>query len=404
MSIDALVHRWASVDVAFPSFRGVVDETIRDGLQTPNCPPADLEFKRAAIHAMQRVGIDDVIAGMWRADTKPTLAALLEDLAKGRPAAWVLCRSHTNDVRELIDFKLSSGLDFGLNLFVSLSGIRMFAEGWERAGCERRLFDCLELGRARFRRIRVALEDSTRTPPEVLVPIVRRLTELEVSRITLADTAGVAMPGLARSLVGTLLSECPGLSNPNIGLEWHGHNDRGMAVACSLEALDAGVHHVHGTICGIGERNGNMSLDTFMLNLTECPRVEARYQWDELAQYRDLVCDRFEPVLREAYPFFGQSSFASATGTHVAAIHKAMEMGRNDVARQLFSPPSWSNNKRDPSFGVSYLTGQRGVAAALAQLGLSAGDDNVRRVRQLAQAVQRPLTEAELRDACGLSR
>jgi 2-isopropylmalate synthase len=304
-------------------------------------------------------------------------------------------------VKELIDFKRASGLDFGLNLYISVSGIRMFAEGWDRADCERRLFECLQFGHAHFSRIRVALEDATRTPPEVLVPIVRRLTESQVSRITLADTAGVAMPGLARSLVGRLRAECSGLSNPAIGLEWHGHNDRGMAVASSIEALDAGVNHVHGTVCGIGERNGNMSLDTFMLNLTECPQIEERYRWDALGQYRRLICDRFDSALREAYPFFGESSFASATGTHVAAICKAIEMGREDVARQLFSPPSWSNSQREPTFGISHLSGHRGLVAALVQRGLPTGDDNVRRVRELAQAVQRTLTETELREACG---
>jgi 2-isopropylmalate synthase len=400
--VDELIHNWTSLNQACETLHGIVDETIRDGLQMPNCPPVDLSFKLSAIECMKRAGIEDVIVGMWRADQRDDLNAVLQgiDVLRSKLYPWILCRCVPEDVRTLITFGQETNQKFGLNLFISLSDIRIFAEGWQRNECERRLFECLALGRPAFTSIRVAIEDATRTSPAVLTATVRRLVEFGVNRIALADTAGVAVPGLPHQLVTTLLSACPELSSCGSHLEWHGHNDRGMSVATSIEALMAGVHYVHGTMCGIGERNGNMPIDIFMMNLTESRTFQTRYDWQAIADYHSLVWKRFGEALGGAYPYFGTSSFASATGTHVAAIQKALEAGRSDVAKRLFSPPSQANDIREHQFVVSHLTGKRGIQAALDQRGLSYSDAALTYIQNLASSVRRPLSVRELELAC----
>lgn len=400
MELDDLIYRWQPIEHTIPSFRGMVDETIRDGLQMPNCPEIELDFKIQSLDYMRQVGIEDVIIGMWRADQSADLEVLLQPSTQQTIRAWMLCRCDLNDVRDLAQFKQRSQTEFGLNLFISLSNIRSFAEGWQLEECQRRLFACLELGCAHFQEIRVAFEDATRTAPEVIIDIAKRLIQFGVSRICLADTAGVAIPGLAHRLVSTLLTACPELRDGKVGLEWHGHNDRGMAVASSLEALAAGVHYIHGTMCGIGERNGNTPLDIVMMNLSESPQIANRYHWQNLTAYRALIWHRFSAALAQAYPYFGENSFASATGTHVAAMHKAIEMDREDVARQLFAPPSFFSSNRQLQFVVSHLTGQRGVIAALTDRKLDASTDNVRRIQTIAAQLRRPLTDEELQNAC----
>ena len=53
----------------------------------------------------------------------------------------------------------------------------------------------------------------------------------------------------------------------DVGIDWHGHRDRGFGIASSIAALEAGATRLHGAALGIGERCGNTSLDLLLVNL-----------------------------------------------------------------------------------------------------------------------------------------
>ena len=77
---------------------------------------------------------------------------------------------------------------------------------------------------------------------------------------------GHATPEGAAALVG-FLAEFVARENPTVRIDWHGHQDRGLAVANSLAALRAGAHRVHGCGLGLGERVGNAPMDQILVNL-----------------------------------------------------------------------------------------------------------------------------------------
>ena len=69
------------------------------------------------------------------------------------------------------------------------------------------------------------------------------------------------------ALMHFVVNEVVKPSGENIRVEWHGHCDRGLAVANSMAALVAGAEVVHATACGIGERVGNTQMDQMLVNL-----------------------------------------------------------------------------------------------------------------------------------------
>src|SRR6185369_2989061 len=86
------------------------------------------------------------------------------------------------------------------------------------------------------------------------------------SRICIADTVGHATPDGVRNVV-MFTKDIVKEVGATIGIDWYGHNDRGLALENALWALEFGVDRVHGTALGIGERVGNAAMELILLNL-----------------------------------------------------------------------------------------------------------------------------------------
>ena len=163
---EDLVHSWGE-PICPSTFRGVVDETIRDGLQMPHAPALSIASRCRLLDHMMATGISDAIVGMIQCkDFEADLVGLLDHCKRSgvRIQTWVLSRLKLADLETLAHIRDTAGLDVGANVFISLSPLRRFVEEWD----EERLLDLLDesLGFAQkhFKQIRVALEDATRTP------------------------------------------------------------------------------------------------------------------------------------------------------------------------------------------------------------------------------------------------
>src|SRR5260221_1715612 len=109
-------------------------------------------------------------------------------------------------------------------------------------------------------------EDTTRADPESLRRLFTTAIRAGAKRLCVADTVGHATPSGARAVVGfvkTLIKEL----GVDVGIDWHGHRDRGFGVASSIAALEAGATRLHGAALGIGERCGNTPIDLLMGDL-----------------------------------------------------------------------------------------------------------------------------------------
>ena len=391
---EAICYDW-EVNRSLPeTFVGFVDETIRDGLQTPYCPQFDLNDRVTALCHMDECGFSDCILGMVGVDDE-RISQLISYFGEHDVSVfpWLLCRVDQADISSAVSHFGQGGDKVGINLFLNLGPLRHLAESWD----EDRLFDkflsVLKIAKAGFGRIRIAFEDASRTHPRLIARAIAMTSGFGIERLTIADTCGTLSPsGVSNFIdhVRIMLRD----SNCRSLLEWHGHNDRGMAVACSLAAIESGASYVHGTMLGIGERNGNAALDQIVANLGFLqPKI---CDWHALRNYHDFIAEKFQNNLFSAYPFFGKYSNATSTGTHSAAMFKAIRNNRPNLARILFSPISPIGVNTPPTFLVSHLTGRLGVTAALSERSLRCDDATVSRVLSFAKSVERTITNDEL--------
>src|SRR5213076_1626220 len=109
-------------------------------------------------------------------------------------------------------------------------------------------------------------EDTVRARPETLRRLFLTAIECGASRLCLCDTVGHATPTGAANLV-RFAKQVVLESGADVGLDWHGHSDRGLAVANTIAAIRAGASRVHGCAIGIGERVGNTPMDQLLVNL-----------------------------------------------------------------------------------------------------------------------------------------
>src|SRR5262249_45338620 len=142
--------------------------------------------------------------------------------------------------------------------------------------------------------------------------------------LCIADTVGYATPNGAKALVTYVKSVIAELG-VDIGIDWHGHRDRGFGVASSIAALEAGATRLHGAALGIGERCGNTPLDLLLVNLTMMGYLDRDLRG--LPDYCHAVARACHVRIPPNYPVIGADAFRTATGVHAAAVAKAFRKG-----------------------------------------------------------------------------
>jgi 2-isopropylmalate synthase len=109
-------------------------------------------------------------------------------------------------------------------------------------------------------------EDTTRSRPDDLAQLYRTAVRAGACRVCLADTVGCATPSGVGALVRFARAALDAAGGSEVALDWHGHDDRGLAVANAIEAARAGADRLHGTALGVGERVGNAAIERLLLN------------------------------------------------------------------------------------------------------------------------------------------
>jgi len=196
------------------------------------------------------------------------------------------------------------------------------------------------------------------------------------------------------ALVGWTRGLLDGWGHGEVGIDWHGHRDRGLDVANTLAAIDAGVTRVHGTALGIGERVGNTPMEQLLVNL----RLLG-WRDDDLSALPDYVRTVSEAVgvpIPVGTPIVGKDAFRTATGVHAAAVIKAQRKGDAWLADRVYSgvPASWVG--REQEIEVGHMSGASNVKYFLRSRGLPDTPSVVEAVMALAKDSEALLTEEEI--------
>lgn len=155
--------------------------------------------------------------------------------------------------------------------------------------------------------------------------------------LTLCDTNGAAFPDEIFKIVAEIRKSFP---NSTIGI--HCHNDRGMAAANTIAAVDAGAGHVQGTFIGMGERCGNADLSTVIGNLQLGKNIKCVPECSikQLSRVARAIAEICNTPLDNAHPYVGASAFAHKAGMHIDGMIKF------DRAFEHIAPESVGNTRR----------------------------------------------------------
>ncbi|MCX7808030.1 MAG: LeuA family protein [Deltaproteobacteria bacterium] len=299
------------------------------------------------------------------------------------------------DLRPIAEIAQKTGIAIEVMTFIGSSPIRALAEDWSLDLIRKRSVEAIAFGVKEGLPVNYVTEDTTRSDPRVLYELFRSAIEAGATRLTLCDTVGHATPQGVRQLLGWTRSLLRAIGADSIGIDWHGHNDRGLGVINSLAALESGADRVHGAVLGVGERVGNASLDQILVNLKLLGELGDR----DLSALGSL-CDKVSKALRVPippnYPVVGRDAFRTATGVHAAAIIKALEKGNRDLADRVYSGVPASAFGREQEIEIGPMSGASNVQFWLKRRGLSPDPSLVSRILAAAKRSHRTLTEEEI--------
>jgi len=374
------------------------DETLRDGLQSPSVRNPTIDEKIGILHRMNALGIDTADIGLPGAG--PHVARDVERLARaigdGRLAIRANCAARTMiaDIKPIADIQQRTGVPIECGAFIGSSPIRQYAEGWTVDFLRKCTEEALAFAASEHVDVMYVTEDTTRADPDSLRLLLTTAVGAGAKRVCVADTVGHATPNGAKAVVRFVKSVLEEIGSPDVGIDWHGHRDRGFGVASSLAALEAGATRLHGAALGIGERCGNTPIDLLMVNL-----VMMGYRDNDLSAlpaYCEAVARACDVRIAPNYPVIGSDAFRTATGVHAAAVVKAFRKGDRHLMDAVYAAVPASLVGRRQEIEVGPMSGRSNVIFWLESRGLPSTDDVVERIFAAAKASNRTLTHDQV--------
>ena len=396
-----LIYDWNLIDQpagAAPRRVMLDDETLRDGLQSPSVRTPSLDQKVHILHLMDSLGIDTADIGLPGAG--PHVVRDVEHLAReiisSKLKIRANCASRTMlaDITPIIDIAQRTGLDIECCTFVGSSPIRQYTEDWTLDRLQRLTEEAVSTAVRAGLACMFVTEDTTRANPDSLRALYATAIRAGAKRVCVADTVGHATPAGARAVVRfvqTIVDECGG----GVGIDWHGHRDRDLAIENSLAAMDAGATRLHGAGIGIGERVGNTPLDVLLVNLVLMGHREA--DLTRLTDYCETIAEACGVPIPPNYPIVGRDAYRTATGVHAAAVIKAFKKNDPTLADAVYSAVPATMVGREQTIEVGPLSGKSNVIYWLERRGIEATDERVDRIFSRAKAASGVLTEDEIK-------
>lgn len=389
-----LIHDW-NQDAA-PSFQVQLDdETLRDGLQSPSARDPELDEKLELVQLMDGLGIHTANVGLPGASPKARehILALCRAMADMNITPNVACRTLVSDIAPAAEVAQEVGSPVEVCAFIGSSPIRQYAEGWEVERMVQLSRDAVAFCTAEQLPCMFVTEDTTRANPETIRALYTAAIDAGAARICVCDTCGHATPSGVRKLI-TFVKDIVDKSGADVGIDWHGHRDRGLGLANALAAIEAGATRIHGSAMGVGERTGNVEMDLLLANL----KLLGWFDGD-LTTLGDYVAKSAEYVglpKPKNYPIFGADAFETSTGVHAAAVIKAFKKGDDWLANRVYSGVPADLFGLRQSIAVGPMSGKSNVVWVLESHGVEASDERVERVLAAAKSSSRQLTDEEV--------
>jgi len=287
------------------------DTTLRDGEQNVGVvlsPQKKLEIARK----LDELGISRIEAGFPRVSAEDAEAIQLMANAGLRAELWGFSRAVKADVEELLRLSLTASI-----IEAPTSNIKLEAYAITRDEVVRRVRDDISFAKQNGITVAFFAVDGSRTELDFLKRVYLEAIDAGASEIVVVDTIGACGPEAVEYLVGQVCSWL----GPGIPVHFHGHNDFGLATACSIAAVRAGASWIQGTINGMGERAGNADLGEIALALRCLYNVPIALDLSKVREVSKLVQKLAGYKLEAWKPLVGENLFMRESGAVASQFH-----------------------------------------------------------------------------------
>ena len=395
-----LIYDWNLVDAPEkPKQRIMVtDETLRDGLQSPSVIQPEIQDKVYLLYLMNDLGVDAADLGLCGAGEKFKyhVTVLAREIVNQKMPIQPqsAARSVISDIAPIVDVSNEVGVPIEAAIFVGTSPIRQYAEGWDINFLLKQTEESVSFAVKNGIPVMFVTEDTIRAQPETLRQVYTTAIRAGAHRICASDTVGHIMPHGVHALI-TFLRKMVDEIDPNVGIDWHGHKDRGLDVINSLAAIEAGADRVHACGLGIGERSGNTPMELLLGNLNLLGW--ANRDLTKLPEYCEVISEKCGTVIPFNYPIVGADSFRTATGVHAAAIAKALSKNDNWLAEHVYCGVPSSMVGRVHEIEIGPLSGEHNVRFFLRKNKIEENPTYITKILEVAKRSNRLLSDEDVR-------
>ncbi|MBE6159761.1 MAG: 2-isopropylmalate synthase [Lactobacillales bacterium] len=347
----------------------VFDTTLRDGEQSPRCSMT-LEEKVEFARQLERLNVDVIEAGFAASSPKDLKA--IEEISKNvtKPIITSLARLNKDDIDKAYE-SLRFAKKKRIHVFIATSKIHMENKlNMTEQQVLNKVKEMVKYAKSLCDDIEFSLEDATRTEKEFMVSVIKEAINSGATTINIPDTVGYITPTEYKEIIEYIKNNVPNIDT--ITLSTHCHNDLGLGVANTLEAIKNGVTQVECTVNGIGERAGNAALEEIVMALkirNDYYNADTNIDIKEIINSSKLLVDITGSIVQRNKPIVGENAFKHEAGIHQHGVLK------NKSTYEIINTDDLGINNDNIVIGIH--SGKHAIINKMKELNLEEYLDNI---------------------------